>query len=300
MEWERAKTYILIAFIILNVGLGSLRFIEHRRFSISQDQIANITSVLSRNNIHLYTTLIQRFPPMQPLEITGFYYETEMLKSIFFEGFEGEVNVSSEWEGHTLLETDNALLEITNGFIFFENKLIPIGYEAAGTEAAGGALPTPGLNPRETADGFIVRHFPSFRFDFSFRSYLGGGMYGTRLIYRQIYRGQAIHTNFVEFLVTDEGIAQIEAQFGRIIGHGGTYRHIFSSDEALLTFMQLMRNIALESPVFISNMDMVYLKEYASDQPGSTYQAVPFYRIFILGNDDFPFLINAYTNTMIN
>jgi len=301
MEWERAKTYILIAFIALNIGLGGMRFIEHRRHTITADQVNNIITVLSRNSIHMYTSLIQRFPPMQPLEITGFYYSSDELIQIFFSGYEGTVNISSEWEGHQMFETEQARLEIINGFIFFENKLIQPG--RGGAIVTGLAAPAPQAQsgtPREIADRFINEHFSGFEFDFSFSSYLGYGQYGTRLVYRQVFRRQAIHTNFVEFLVTEEGIAQIEAQFGRVEGHGGTYRNIFSADEVLLTFMQTIRHIAIDNPIFVIRMDMVYLKEYASDQPGSVYQAVPFYRIFIRGQEDFPFLINAYTNTLLN
>ena len=301
MEWERAKSYILIAFLALNLGLGGMRFLEHRRYSITTDQIANINAVLNRNNIHLYTSLIQRFPPMQPLEIKGFYYYPDVLKSIFFEEYHGDVVITSEWDGHYLFEAEFARLEIINGFIFFENKLIPLDGDAYITTGSTESLYNlQVVNPRDVTDEVITRHFPDFSFDFSFEVYLGGGRYGIRLVYRQMYRNQAIHTNFVEFLVTEEGIAQIEAQFGEVLGHGGTYRRIFSPDEALLTFMQAIRHIAMENPIFIRRMDMVYLKEYSSDQPGSVYQAVPFYRVFIHGNDDFPFLINAYTNTLIN
>jgi response regulator RpfG family c-di-GMP phosphodiesterase len=47
----------------------------------------------------------------------------------------------------------------------------------------------------------------------------------------------------------------------------------------------------------IMGMDIVYRKEYASNQEGNVYPAVPFYRIFVQ-HTDIPFMINAYTNVI--
>jgi len=277
MEWEKAKTYILITFVILNLCLAGLLFNENRRYTLTSDRERTILSVLSQNNINLYTLPMRRFAPMRRLDISGFYYDIDELLPIFFSD---PLPTRCEDVPFYSFRTDYSELTITNGFVFFE---------ILDTTA-------PNINPwLHDEDIFISQHFPDFVEDISFSTFDG-----ERVIFLQEYRGQKIESNSIEFLITDEGITQIEMQFGRVLGHGGDPRMIFAPDEALLTFMQRARSMAEENPIFITRMELVYYKEYASDQPGTVYHAVPFYRIFIRGNDDHPFLINAYTNMIID
>ncbi|MCL2577487.1 MAG: hypothetical protein FWE27_05495 [Defluviitaleaceae bacterium] len=286
MEWERAKNIILIAFVILNLGLAGLIFVEHNRYTLTPDRISTIHAVLSENNINLYATPMRRFAPMRHLDISGFYYDVPALLEIFFDETENLIQEETD-ERHYIFKTDNSSLEISNGFIFFDNS------DGLGENIINGTI------TREDAikisDEFISEHFPDFVREMVFDAYGGDGV---QIIYRQQYRGQIILSNEIEFLITARGIEWIELQFGRVIGYSAETRMIFAPDEILLTFMQKMRHEAMENPIFITSIDMVYLLEYASDREGQVYTAVPFYRIFILDND-FEFLINAYTNVAI-
>jgi len=284
MEWERAKNIILIAFILLNLGLAGLIFVEHSRYTLTGDRISTINTVLSENNINLYTTLMRRFAPMRHLDISGFYYDIPALLEIFFDESENIIQEETA-ENHYLFKTSNSSLEISNGFISFDNSLGMGENRANGTIAREDAI--------EISDEFISTHFPDFVQDIVFDAYSGGGV---QIIYRQQYRGRMIHSNYIEFLISADGIEWIEMQFGQVIGYSAEARTIFAPDEILLTFMQRMRHSAMDNPIFITSIDMVYLLEYASDREGQIYPAVPFYRIFIADNE-FEFLINAYTNT---
>jgi hypothetical protein len=281
MEWERAKNYILTAFVILNLGLAFLLYRENRRFTLTPDRVSNIHAILSANNISLYTVPMRRFAPMRHLDITGFYYDVNALVEIFFEN-EYAVQRDTE-EGHYIFESDGGRLEISNGYITFDNRRnLNENRDENISHAEAIAV----------ANEFIARHFSNYVMDVVFDEFDGGGV---QIIYRQEYSGRLIHTNFIEFLVTSNGIAWIDMQFGEVLGHSAEPRMIFAPDEILLTFMQRMRHIAMENPIFISDISIVYYQEYASDTAGSVYPAVPFYRIFIQSHD-MEFLINAYTN----
>jgi regulatory protein YycI of two-component signal transduction system YycFG len=279
MEWERAKTYILIAFLVLNLGLAVLIYRENRRFVLSPDRISNINEVLANNNISLYTHLMRRFAPMRHLDISGYYYDVEELLEIFFDGNFFEVETD---EGYYIFEGAEGRLEISNGFVFFSMDL---GEDENGEISRAEAI--------AVADEFIEKYFADFVRDIVFDEYGGEGV---QIIYSQEYRGQLIFTNSIQFLVTARGIEWIEMQFGRVLGYSAEPRMIFAPDEILLTFMQRVRHEAAENPIFISHIDIVYYQEYASDQIGSVYPAVPVYRIFT-NVDEFPFRINAFTNT---
>jgi hypothetical protein len=267
MEWERAKNYLIIAFILLNLGLGALIFREDSRFTLTSDRIGSIHAVLSDNNINFsYTTPMRRFAPMRHLDISGFYYDISELIQIFFEN--EQITFTEEGERHYIIESESgAVLEISNGFISFDKR----AYLSESAEAS----------------------ISDFVQDIVFED--SGGVH---IIYLQEYRGQLIDSNFIEFFITADGISWIDMQYGRVIGHSAEPRMIFAPDEILLTFMQRVRHEAALNPIFISNIDIVYKQEYASDRIGAVYPAVPFYRIFVRGRD-FPFYINAYTNIII-
>ncbi|MCL1877630.1 MAG: two-component system regulatory protein YycI [Defluviitaleaceae bacterium] len=287
MEWERAKNYILIAFVMLNLGLAFLLHFEDRRFTLTGDRVRTIHEVLANNNIILYTAPPRRFTPMPHLDVSGYYYDVDLLLEIFFgeaEFFEIEMDA-----GHYIFETENGAygrLEISNGFVTFDNR------DALGENDEGEISHTEAI---AIADAFISLHFDDFVRDLVITDDFGG----VRITYRQEYRGRLIHSNYIVFLISARGIEWIDMQFGRIISHSADARMIFAPDEILLTFMQHVQHEAANNPKFISQIDIVYFQEYLSDERGSIYPAVPFYRIFVIDND-MEFLINAYTNTIIN
>jgi len=287
MQWERAKNLILLFFILLNITLMVLLRLEHHRYTMTSEREQLIHSVLARNQIEVQDSLIRQFPPMRALNISGFNYNTDELINILFDNPTLARRIDN-YDGPSIYEDRVALLVIsTNGFITFDN---PQGFRQI----------REGMHPadkqeraRFLSDAFIQRYFPDFKWDTTLTE--GEGF---RLSYRQVYRGYVIYTNFIELLVTDIGIEQIEMQFGRVHGWAtGTERTIFAPDEALLTFMRRIRNIT-DAPVFVRVMDRVYYQENRSASH-SIYQAIPVYRIFIRDNDH-PFLINAYTNQFIN
>ncbi|MCL1846305.1 MAG: two-component system regulatory protein YycI [Defluviitaleaceae bacterium] len=286
MEWERAKNYILTAFILLNLGLAFLLHLEDRRFRLTDERWRTINEVLSNNNIHLYTSIARRFPPMPHLDVSGYYYDVDLLLQIFF-GDADFFQVETA-EGHYVFETEaeaRGRLEIINGFVTFDNRLgLGENREAEISHTEAIAL----------SDEFILLWFDDFVRDLVFDHFEG-----VRITYRQKYRGRLIYSNYIEFFITARGIEWIDMQFGRVISHSADARMIFMPDEILLTFMQHVQHDAVENSMFINHIDIVYYQEYVSDERGSVYPAVPVYRIFV-ADRDMEFLINAYTNTIIN
>jgi hypothetical protein len=294
MEWERAKTYILVFFLLLNAALGILLAMENRRYTMTGEQEALIRTVLAQNNITIYRMDMRDFPPMRPIEITGFYYDEETIQSlvhIFFPPTEDVERVDTGREGHHLFLYGDSRLEIANGFIEYRN---PHGLPQLG--GASLLLQPPAEVTRDSArrqaNQFINTHFPDYVYDADFEE-----RGNWRVIYRQKYNGLLIHSNFIEILVAPVGIQQVEMQFGAVRGPIGSPLMIFSPDEALLAFTQRVRHITQEEPMTITRMDLVYFQEYISDQEGP-YHAEPFYRIFTAGNEAVPFLVNAFTNVV--
>jgi len=284
MEWERAKSYLLIFFVLLNIGLGGLLFMENRRYTMTGEQERLIRTIMNQNGIGMYT-IMRRFPPMRHLDVSGFYYDEDAIIQILFDNPQAVLRHSN----HQIFEYGNSRLTISNGFISYEN---PDGFR----NGFGSTIDEINLAMARTlTDVFINTYFADFRLDTTFEEERG-----IRLTYHQEYRGQLVHSNFIAFFVTPIGIEQIEMQFGRIIGHSGDLRMLVSPDEALLTFVQRVRHFTQETPMTIVHMDLVYFQEYLSDQEGGVYHAIPFYRIFTACSGDRPYLINAFFNVIID
>jgi len=260
-------------------------------------QERTILAVLQQNHIIMETRIMRQSPPMRTLNVSGHYYNIELLLNIFFDGY--AIQAESLHHQYFFIGETGGQLTISNGFIGYEN---PNGFRQLGAN-----IPTSieGEVSRATAislaNSFIEAYFSEFYMDVVLCDYDEYDNHiGVRIIYLQQYRGRSIHSNFIELLVTPIGITQIEMQFGRVYEHIGMSRMIFAPDEVLLTFTQRVNAFSLnaENPMIITRMDLVYLQENASDIIGGMYPAEPFYRIFTKGND-VPFLINAFTNVLL-
>ena len=274
MEWEKAKNLILLFFVLLNLAIAGFLIAENRSYVVSAEQEDIIRSVLARHNITMDTEMIRRFPSMRALQISGYYYDEEELVGIFFRDA-GHV-IREETPFGVDFTAGNAQMWITDGFVTYFN---PDGWDT-------------------TVESIISRHFPGFVRDERFTPH---DEEGQRVVYRQTYRGHTIYSNFIEFLVTDAGIIEVDMQFGRVLGFDGPERPLFAPDEALITFLQRANTLLGNQPITIWHMDIVYVLEFANagDERGSVHFAFPFYRIFIR-DSELPFLISAYMNLSID
>ena len=287
MEWERAKSYLLVFFVLLNLTLGGLLLFERRRYTVTPEREQAIVTIMNQNNIAMGTRLMRRFPPMRGMYVAGFYYDEYQLVDIFFG--DADVRHVNTLRGH-IFTYGSAVLNISHGFISYDN---PEGH--GGPDAW--LRPLDRVEAQGLTDAFVRAHWSDFRLDDVFV-----GPDSLRFAYRQVYRGYVIHSNFIEIIVTDRGIVQVEMQFGQVLDWADEARPIIAPDLALLTFVQRVRAHALAQaePMVVTHMDLVFFQEEGSPDPDAYYPVVPFYRVFIYGDGRDPFLINAFTNEIIN
>lgn len=60
MQWQRAKSVMIIVFLMINIFLGSYLFAE--RYSGGTRNLENLTAILAKNQIHLRIDTLPRFP----------------------------------------------------------------------------------------------------------------------------------------------------------------------------------------------------------------------------------------------
>jgi len=276
MEWDKAKNIILVFFVLLNVVLAVFMLSERRRYTVTDAHETVIRNVLAQHNIRMDAEMIRRFPPMRALLMSGFYYDEDALLRIFFD--DPKLPERHEHEWGIAFTYEEVELTIANGYVSF--------YDPSGWKI--------------TPQAFITRHFPDFVHDHYDDQLSPHDAEETRMVFRQVYRGYVVYSNYIVFSIDETGIIEIVMQFGIIDGWDGPERPIFAPDEALLTFLQRVRAFT-EVPVTIWHMDIVYFTEFdnAGVAYGSVHHAVPFYRIFT-HEFHIPFLINAYLNLSID
>ena len=286
MQWDKAKNFMIIFFVIANVLLAALIRYETGSHILTRERENAIQTVFVQNNITMYHPIPRHFAPMRPLRVAGHDYDIDRLLTIFFPPeAESEItHVSSV--NREEFTWENIRLVIANGAIFFVSGLNNTGVPDKDTAMA-------------LTQAFIQEHYPDFELDTqSTREARRGGL---RIFYRQVYQGHFIHTNFVEFLVTGEGddliIEEVDIQYSRPMGFAYLPRELAGPDEALLTFVQNIRRHN-DMPIIINHMDIVYFQTTSGlRETYTTIYADPFYRIFIEGQEE-PFRICAYTNRM--
>ena len=273
---------MLVFFLIVNVMLFGLIRYEAGGHTLSRERENAILTVLEQNNIIMYYQIPRQFSPMRHLQVAAYDYDFDRLLEIF--GFPtGKYYHIGDASRDVFIFGDYELT-ISNGYISFVS-----GRRLTGVPDRVAAI--------ALAQAFIREHYPDFSLDI--HSTRQGSRGGLRVIYRQMYNGRLIHTNFVEFLISGDGhnliIEEVDIQYSNPIGFAYLPRELVGSDEALLTFIQNIRPQD-DMDIIITHMDIVYFQTV----PGlrATYvpiYAEPFYRIFIEGQEE-PFLINAYTN----
>jgi len=286
MQWDRAKNFMIIFFVLTNVMLAALIRYETGSHTLTRERENAIQAVFAQNNITMYYSIPRNFAPMRPLRVAGHDYDIDRLLTIFFPPeAEGEMTHVTGIN-RDVFTWENIRLVIANGAIFFVSGL---SNEGIPNKDAAKAL----------AQAFIEEHYPGFELDIhSTREARRGGL---RIFYRQVYQGHFIHTNFVEFLITGDGddliIEEVDILYGRPIGFAYLPRELIGPDEALLTFVQNIRRHN-DMPIIINHMDIVYFQTTSGLREAYTMiYADPFYRIFIEGQEE-PFRICAYTNRM--
>ena len=276
MLWERAKTLCIIFFLLLNIALAFLHYNESKQYVLTPEQERLVYQMLRQNQINIYCRLIHEYPPMRPLSVSDYQYDMDALISLLFDEPHEVVDIQTSAEEEYYDGT--ARLTLSNGYITYD---CPDGFKPRANVSVLGMDEAVML-----CDTFVQQYDTNFVLDASGMVDLADGW---RIPYRENFQKSIVHTNFIEFLVTEKGIEQIDMQYRPLHGFTGPAQAICSPDEALLTFIQHVRVLYNDTPVIIKNMDLVYYQDKA--------QALPYYRIFI-ESQEVPFLINAYTNTL--
>ncbi|MDR1559733.1 MAG: two-component system regulatory protein YycI [Clostridiales bacterium] len=278
MDWDKAKTLTIAFLLLLDAFLGYSLYRERNRYYMDVRQAGIITELLAENDIRLETAIPRSYQPMRQLSMSGYEYDENELLGMFFDDPLDAVRMDEL--DKTIYVSQGRQLTLQNGFMTFDrlsgDDKIELSAETAITEA------------REFLKG--MGEISDFELDSVFID-----DEGCRVRFCQKYRDRVIYTNFIEFLVTERGVVQIDCIYSRPKGYSGQLTELCAVDEALLHFMQSYKDAYNDRPADVIKIDLVYYQKEGSIHDSASLTAVPYYRIEVEGFER-PFLINAYLN----
>ncbi|MFV0439907.1 MAG: hypothetical protein ACK5LV_01260 [Lachnospirales bacterium] len=278
MKWETAKNSIIIFLIIVNVTLFTLGRYNDNKYSLTIQQEKNVMNMLGSNKVSMYIDFPKESMPMATLTMEPNEYDYN--KEKIAENFLGEdYYISSDEEDKQVYSNGENTITFENGFFYI-------------------ALNTPIPFKDNTDD--VLKYFgkpiSSFTLD-----RITTDEHHLYYEYREKYKKNIIYTNRLEFCIEGNNIISIEGYYARNIGYGDNQKEIISVDMALFTFVKVAKEIYGDVEIFIEGIDVVYYQEeyFSYSENNNITNAMPCYRIYVR-DQNVPFIINAYTNKVIN
>ena len=288
-DWAKAKNISILAFVLLNVMLMLLRYVDSRRYMLSMESQRAIITVLNNNNITLGDEFrFPRYYPERQMSLSHINFNQNNMINIF------------------MIDNQNIRIESDYNRSVFQNNYESVTFK--GNRIIYENIGNTQLNIENENDARI----------FSVNTIRSLGEMGRSFVldkkivendsivlqYRQIYRNNILFSNYMIFMFENNNIRKIEFSYNRFHGFIGNARELSSADEILVTFMRQVRRTHCEqTPIQVQKMDLVHKKIEPSTSNKDSLVAVPFYRIHYTVNGEKNqkiqvILVNAYYNTL--
>lgn len=271
MNWSKAKNICIVTFLLLNIVLMLLLYLDGRQYIITAESKQAITTVLNNNQITFNEDFsFTRHDPKRRLSLISYTLNQNMLANLFLINSTNIIITPHEYG--TTFHTENEKIRFYPTRAFYKNISIPL------------YLPTENYK-RLFATNTIISLGEIGRY-FAFHS--STSEYNRHILdYRQTYRNNIIYSNYIVFTFYDNNISTINFSFTPVEGFIGSHIQIRPPNEALLAFMR-----KATSPIVIDNVDIVYIAQGLI--------AVPFYRIkYTQNNIVNTMLLDAYNLQII-
>lgn len=122
MDWSKAKTILIVAFLVTNLLLGVVLFSSERQVDTTTKEgfIEDVTKLLNKKNIFIDTEISREVPSLNTLTVE---YETLDLYEVNKSYFNGEGKVESKEKGITEIQSNNEhVLVVNKKTLVYENK----------------------------------------------------------------------------------------------------------------------------------------------------------------------------------
>lgn len=99
MDWDKAKNYVIIFLLLLNLFL--LCFITYKRSTqtVGKHRVEDLSALAERYNISISCVLPSKYPPMPKVSVGEYSYDALSLEKLFFNSLTGISRTDKEGKG---------------------------------------------------------------------------------------------------------------------------------------------------------------------------------------------------------
>lgn len=285
MDWARAKTILILCYLVLNLFLGYRLYADPGRGEghltvVDSAQVAKTTARLAEAGIKLVTPVPERAPALAKITLRHRYSQEEAV-SLFFGDSEGTI-LRHEEPGRTIYRRGNEILTFyDNGAMIFrlESNQVPVILDSAAA--------------RRIFDEFWVERggLPDgARFDSIYQDERSGKFlvyYYQEVDNRVIYGGQAVG------MVGPGGLETVLLTWFDVTGSAGRKRAVIPPTDALEMVAGQVKGTWPAREFIVEALSLGYFTEpYNARQ----WEAVPVWRVRF--RDGRVYYVNAYTGEM--
>lgn len=278
MDWARAKTILIIAFIVTNIFLAynvwEAKFYGHRSERISDERVEELVTILQRKDVHVGVPIPKDMYTGELLTVE--YMEINMdglLKTVY-----GREGISPIVQGDSVRYSENGIvLEVKNNREIFYNNL------------ALRNKPKEGLTEQQavkTAEDFLKEHnlYNAAMVIESVEAVEGGYL----LSFGRQYKDKLLEVSFVEMEVALNGVRSMHMLWLNPVKEENSRKRICHAIDALIKVASL-KEVQESVPAKIDDIRLVHYFDWGTAREG---EAFPAWRISVNGKG---YYVNALT-----
>lgn len=268
MDWSKAKTILIVAFIITNVLLIYILIGEKTidEPTLNEDFIEDVVKLLEHKNISINTHIPTEIPCLYTMNVSYEKMKLEKLNEMFFKG-KGDLIENKDAFGQII--KDNESLVITNNkLIIYENKEEKKIFGNLDKEKA-----------IQIAEDFLKeKNFDTSDMEMTFIKEEKGTFY---IEYSKMYDDVFVERAFTNFQIDKRGVKRFERLWFIVEDLGETEIYISTAPKALLALLDIEEIYGKT----ITNISLCYYfdpqKHDYLEEPEETIQgkAIPAWRI---------------------
>ncbi|MBR1442928.1 MAG: hypothetical protein IJ583_05275, partial [Firmicutes bacterium] len=214
MNWKRAKNFMMICLIVLNIVLFYLNTTKSEKYVISEERKNAILDLAMKNNVRINADIPEKFVPDRQINIKRQNYDIIELQNIFFNDIKG-LKRTEEFDKTIIVDEDESIL-IQNNIVSYERN----GYDENFVLTEERA--------RETGESFLKKIGEKFvRFDAD-RMIKDGDHY--TMTYSQKINDMKIFNNYLVIDIYEDGFISARFTYSPVGEITGVNADICSAD----------------------------------------------------------------------
>ena len=226
MDWSKAKTILIVSFIVVNVllAIALIGTDEKVETFVSEEFVEDSIRLLSNKDIEVLTEIPREIPSLESLTVEYETFKTQELNEKFFDG-KGSVSIIAE--GFTEIKNDDEKLTVLNNkhLIYESNKIAESRLISTDEDAL-----------RVATDFLGDLEYDTMDMELSHIRQLDGRYH---LEFSKVYNEKFLESSFTNIQLDNEGIRKFERQWLNVIEVGDTPIFISSAPKSILGLLSM-------------------------------------------------------------